>query len=268
MVFLTLRYYIALNEYHEENLQIALQQVETTLTQLQSAHATLWETNKSLTQKAQFATMTQHIAHEIKNPLSLMTNVPDLMSQYAKSPDDIEKIANILRGTIANLYNLVETLLHQNSLSISATSTFELESMVRALLTMSKGDLCLKNVQATLDFESNLPLIYGHEGAIQNVIINLMVNAIQAGATKLEFSAKRTEGGVLFGLRDNAGGIAPEIMDQIFEEGFSTKVGNSGFGLTFVKEVVAAQGGKLHITTEQGLGTTFQVTFQINQKLT
>jgi signal transduction histidine kinase len=117
-------------------------------------------------------------------------------------------------------------------------------------------------------FAEGLPRVQGDRVQLQQVILNLIVNAIQAmsgigeGASELQISidAVLSESGVRVGVRDTGPGLRPESLPHLFEPFYTTKPDGMGMGLSICRSIIEAHGGRLWATTCEPRGALFQFT--------
>ena len=123
------------------------------------------------------------------------------------------------------------------------------------------GVASLKNVLSfrelfELDADPNL---------IEQVIINLLLNAKDAvlgkEGARIELSAIEENHKLVLKIKDNGKGISPEILDKIFVPFFSTKTSGSGIGLSLSKQIMLMHKGNIHVASQEGAGTSFQLVF-------
>jgi len=98
---------------------------------------------------------------------------------------------------------------------------------------------------------------------LNRILINLIRNADEAaeGKALIEIETRNNENKIFLSLKDNGGGIDPDFKDKIFTPNFSTKTGGMGLGLAMVKKLVEAADGEIHFESEEGVGTTFFISF-------
>ena len=119
-----------------------------------------------------------------------------------------------------------------------------------------------KEVSVQQDFGSDTS-IEANFGEINQVVLNLLVNAAQAGATSIHLASTTNEDSVSVSVRDNGKGIPPEVVSRMFEPFYTTKgSGNSGLGLSISKKILERHGATMHIESEMGKGTTFTIRFR------
>jgi len=148
----------------------------------------------------------------------------------------------------------------------------EVDSKTVAEKTLKLYDKSARRAKVTLhltDFD-RLPSIYSNEEDLEQVFFALVDNAIQAAdgkkAHQLVISGILKDKHVELQFSDNCGGIAPENLDKIFEPFFTTKPAGQamGLGLCIVEHIVSRAGGKVHVESKPGEGTTFYITLPIN----
>jgi signal transduction histidine kinase len=112
----------------------------------------------------------------------------------------------------------------------------------------------------------SLPAIRGDRVQLQQVILNLLINAIEAmsgmseGPRELLISTAKTDAGVLFAVRDSGPGLAPESVDRLFESFYTTKTAGLGMGLSICRSIIEAHRGRLWATANVPQRAVFQFT--------
>jgi signal transduction histidine kinase len=118
-----------------------------------------------------------------------------------------------------------------------------------------------------MELAERLPAVQGDRVQLQQVMLNLLINAIEAmsgmseGSRELLISTQKTESeGVLFTARDSGPGLAPESADRLFESFYTTKPGGLGMGLSISRSIIEAHKGRLWATANTPRGAVFQFT--------
>jgi two-component system, NtrC family, sensor kinase len=129
-----------------------------------------------------------------------------------------------------------------------------------------------RDVQLKTALGADIPLINGNQQQMEQVLINLILNAMQAlpkgsGEVLLATRFDSGRGEVVVEVQDNGSGIPPETMERLFEPFFSTKLdkGGSGLGLYISQFIVAEHGGQLQLSSEQGKGTLARVALPVKK---
>jgi C4-dicarboxylate-specific signal transduction histidine kinase len=140
----------------------------------------------------------------------------------------------------------------------------DLNEVVLDVLRLVNSDLLLQRVTAHTDLAPDLPPVRGDRVQVQQVLLNLILNACYAmtnghtGERRLLLRTAAEEDGVLVTVSDRGVGIPPEALDRIFEPFFTTHPGGIGLGLAVCRSIIAAHHGRLWATNNEGGGASFQ----------
>lgn len=220
------------------------------------------------------ATMAAGMAHEIKNPLSSMKVLSQLLP---KKYDDMEfrkKMEEIVPREINRIDRIVESLL---SFARATALTFEkvnvndlLEENVKYFQDQAEA----VDVKIKTDY-ADLPEIELDKGQLSQVFSNLMLNAIQAMSEGGELKVVTLLGKkimdqlqtVIVKISDTGHGMPEETVNKLFDPFFTTKHGGTGLGLTISHNIVDGHGGYIDVESKAGKGTTFTITLPVSQRL-
>jgi PAS domain S-box-containing protein len=212
------------------------------------------------------------IAHEVNQPLTaIVTNGNfSLRSLQGANPNSEELRAAITEivndGTRASaVISRIRGLLAKGTPS---RTELNINQIIQDVTTLLRNELSRNRVSLRTDLASNLPRVLGDPVQLQQVLINLIMNAVEAMRTSVEGrreillrSAKNGDG-VLVQVQDSGPGIAPEAAGQIFEPFFTTKAEGIGMGLSISRSIMESHGGRLSILpTSQG--ALFQLTLPV-----
>ena len=147
----------------------------------------------------------------------------------------------------------------------------KVNEIIREVLTLTGNELVRGRTSAQTELEADIPAVLGDRVQLQQVLVNLIMNAIEAMSNTdrprnvLIRSAKHPMG-VLVQVQDSGKGLDPATADRIFEPFFTTKPQGIGMGLSISRSIVEAHGGNLWATAEDSCGTIFQFTLpRINE---
>ena len=218
------------------------------------------------------------VVHEINNPLatisacaeSLESRVEEGVFGASSDVDDLQEYLGLIRSEAFRCKSITNHLLDFSRVRTGNRFPLDvgavLKSSVRLLIHQRRGD----QIEFDIDIEENLPPVNADEGQLQQAIIALSTNAIDAmnGTGKLGFCAFSEHSRVVIEVSDTGHGIAPEDVSKIFEPFFTTKeVGKgTGLGLAVCYGIVTEHGGRLSVRSNVGVGTTFSIFLPLSRE--
>ncbi len=267
----------SLKSAHEEILrftQTLEDKVEERSRQLQAAQQKL-QYNDRL---ASLGTLAASVAHEINNPIAGVLNLSMLMQRILK--DD-----GIPAGRVAEFRRYLAQVTHETSrvghivsdlLSFSRRgkpqrSAADLSRLVRTTVSLVDHKLKLANIALDLQLAENLPSVHCDGGQIQQVVLNLVLNASESmhshgsGTVTVKTWAGEEGNSVKLSVADTGEGIPPEVLPRIFDPFFTTKPDGKGVGLGLAVSygIVQAHSGEIEARSEPGEGTVFTLTLPL-----
>ena len=211
------------------------------------------------------------VVHEINNPLatisacaeSLETRVEEGVFGESADATDLREYLGLIRSEAFRCKSITNNLLDfsrmrtGNRFPIDVSAV--LKSSARLVTHQRRGDY----IEIKIDLEENLPTVNADEGQLQQAIIALATNAIDAmkSGGMLTLRAFSDQNRVVVEVQDTGHGIAPEDVSKIFEPFFTTKeVGKgTGLGLAVCYGIISEHGGRLSVRSNVGIGTTFSI---------
>jgi len=215
---------------------------------------------------AALGTFTAGIAHEINNPLNnISLTAETYLEEYADQMDDEAK--ELMHDILAQSERASEIV--KNLLDFSRTErpdrvSIEAREIVRSTVALVKNQIMLAGIKLDVEIPEELPRVCGNLRGLQQVFMNLLLNAIQAmpggGAITISVAADRPDF-VRFDVRDTGMGMEPETVEHIFEPFFTTKSAGrgTGLGLAVTYSIVKRHGGQIEVESEVGGGTVFRI---------
>ncbi len=214
------------------------------------------------------------LAHELNQPLtSILSNAQAAQRFLSRKPVDLEELRAIMQDIVdedkraGEVIRRLRRLLSTGETQLQAVPVNELVSEVIKLL---HSDLVNQGVQIVRDLAPDLPHVVADQVQIQQVLINLVMNAVDAmqGAPRAERrlivrTGLADSGHVMVSVIDNGSGIAPEHLERLFEPFYTSKAQGMGLGLSICRTLVGACGGRLWGVNNPGEGATFQFTLPI-----
>lgn len=233
-------------------------------TALQSAQAALIQSEKM----AAFGQLGAGIAHEIKNPLAGILGYAQLALRKAEPESPLARQLSVIEKETKRCKTIIENLLRFSRQEKSVFEPIDLNGVVEDAAAIVEHQLSLNRVDLKKILATDLPKMNGNANQLQQVVINLIINAQQAmtGGGVVEVETRLIEGEVSVRVSDNGPGIPPEIQQKIFEPFFTTKpVGQgTGLGLSVSYGIVKEHAGRVRLTSQVGAGTTFLLTFPVS----
>lgn len=215
---------------------------------------------------AAFGALGAGIAHEVKNPLAGILGITQLSLRGVDQGHPLEKNLHIIEKETKRCKTIIENLLRFARQEQVEFSEVDIAQVVSDALAIVDHQLGINSIRVEKELEPGLPPCRGNANQLQQVLMNLMINAQQAmsgapGAVKL--SARSSEaGGVELRVADTGPGIPERIRAKIFDPFFTTKPAGqgTGLGLSVTYGIVKDHGGEIRLESEEGEGTTFIIT--------
>jgi signal transduction histidine kinase len=210
--------------------------------------------------------LTSGIAHELNNPIN---NINITVEYIIENFEQLtaEQKGSLLKDIMQQgerASNTVKELLHFTRVKPDALQELEIATVIDDTLRLLQNQLSLSNIILQKDYPDGAPLVKGNSDNLQQVFLNIFLNAIQAmpGGGTLRTAVSDTHVGLLkIDITDNGTGIKPEYIQRLFDPYFTTKgVGEgTGLGLAVCFGIVKKHGGKILVSSELGKGSTFSV---------
>ena len=213
--------------------------------------------------------LTASIVHEVNQPIAaLLTNAQGALRWMGAEPVDLDEVRQALKRIIRD-GDRAGAIVHQ-VLNFSRKSAFRLELVeinpaIREVLELIRGEAMRHDVLVRTDLADALPLVRADRLGLQQVILNLIRNSMEAmneiseGVRELLISAQKIDTGeVLFAVRDSGPGFEPAALDQIFQAFHTTKPNGLGLGLSICRSIVESHGGRLWASPNVPRGASFQ----------
>jgi signal transduction histidine kinase len=222
--------------------------------------------NKLMNVQAATATM----AHEVKQPLAVISLKGEAAQQLLKhTQPDLEKVRSALVSIVDNSHRAGQLLNNTRALFARADKgqdSIDVNKIASQALRLLREQLKAHGVMTRVEFASDLPLIVGHKGQLQEVVINLFQNAIEAmraikdGPRTLQLRTKRHgDEAIVVEVEDSGPGIDPADLNSIFDAFFTTKPHGVGLGLAICRMIIERHGGRLSASSDGTNGALFQV---------
>ncbi len=240
--------------------------VEDRTRELKNAHS-------QLIQSAKMAVIGQigaGVAHEINNPLTSILGFTQLLSSKLDKLNLDPETFKIFKNYLEKIEKeserckiIVEKLLSFSRKPSEGIEIFDINKVIEDTLSLLKSQLTVSNIDVITDFKVDLPLVKGIPNQIQQVFVNMIVNAKDAmpNGGELKISTEIEDDMVKISFSDTGHGISKENLSKIFEPFFTTKHDKKsvGLGLSISYNIIREHGGDIKVESEEGKGTSFYI---------
>jgi PAS domain S-box-containing protein len=211
------------------------------------------------------------IAHEVNQPIAAaVANAQAALRWLGAQPPNIEEVRQAL-GRIVKNSNRASDYIHGIRTLIKKApprkEALEINETIREVIALTHGEAVKNGVSLQTQFAETLPRVQGDRVQLQQVILNLIINAIEAmsglGEMPRELllsTAKATSDSVVVAVQDSGPGLGPASIDRIFDAFYTTKPGGMGMGLSICRSIIEAHGGRLWAATGVPQGAIFNFT--------
>ena len=248
---------------HKNEIHHLVAAINRMMRELEKRQAQLVQSRKI----ASIGTLTAGIAHEINNPINNISLILEsLIEDGDRMPDDERRrLYQDAMDQADRTSEIVKNLLEFSRASHPRMETVSLEELVDKTTRLIGNEMRLHNIRLLKQVVPGLPQIYLDKGGVQQVLLNLFMNAIQAmddGGT-LQVTVAQAPSGheIRIDVADTGPGIEAEIIDRIFDPFFTTKkegVG-TGLGLSVSYSIIKKHGGRMEVDSTPGQGTRFSI---------
>ena len=219
------------------------------------------------------------ISHEVMQPLgAAVTNAQTALRGLDAQPPDLDGVRQAVGGALkdgwraSEIIGRIRNLIKKEPLR---KDPLEVNEAIVELIPLTRGEVMKNNVSVQMQLAEGLPLIQGDRVQLQQVILNLIINAVEAMSGVSEGSrallirtVKDASDRVLVAVQDSGPGLNPGSLERLFDSFYTTKPGGMGMGLSICRSIVEAHGGRIWATPNAGPGITVQLTLPINDQAT
>ncbi len=210
--------------------------------------------------------MAAGVAHEINNPLTGVVGYAQLLLSRQDLPEDVRRDLKVINDGAQRVAGIVQRLLAFSRQTKLERRAVNINQLIESTLALRAYSLRTNNIEVTARLDPRLPDTVADPGQIQQVLLNLIINAEQAlkevrRKGKLTITTRKRGGIIEIKVRDNGPGIKPEVMDRIFDPFFTTRPAGegTGLGLSLCYGIVTEHNGRIYAQSKPGRGATFIV---------
>jgi PAS domain S-box-containing protein len=211
------------------------------------------------------------VAHEINTPLAVISSYAQMLSKQLRGDARLGPVLDKITQQSFRAAEIANGLLNFSRTSTTEFRETDLNQVIRDTLSLLQHQFKTAQIEIDLDLAEPLPAINGNSGKLQQVFLNLLLNAKEAmqGGGTLRVSTL-VNGHVEALITDSGSGIAPEHLKRIYDPFFTTKTTprpgdrrGTGLGLSVSYGIIQEHAGKIHVESEVGSGTTFHLEFPL-----
>jgi len=259
------------------DLKMANQQLQAEVTEREAAENRLFEAQNEIARIARITTMGElaaSIAHELNQPLGSIVVSGDACLRWLEAkPPNLDEAHQAVEAIIRDGTRASNVLVRTRKLlrrGERLRESLDINEVIREVLSLSDGELRRNGISTRIEMQENLPPATIDRVLLQQVLLNLIMNAMDAMRTisdRTRVLRIRTEEHALSTItvfvQDSGTGIDPDNLSRIFETFFTTKREGIGMGLTISRSIIEAHGGRLWAVANDGPGSTFCFTLPV-----
>ena len=214
------------------------------------------------------------VAHEVNTPLAVISSYTQMLTKQVRGDDRLSPLLEKITQQTFRASEIVNGLLNFSRTGTTEFRETDLNAIIRDTLTLVEHQFKTSQVQLDASLLPDLPPILGNAGKLQQVFLNLFLNAkdAMAGGGTLRI-ATEVNGHVTVAISDTGSGISPEHVQRIYDPFFTTKSApkegqrrGTGLGLAVTYGIIQEHAGKIHVESQIGEGTTFYLEFPMLRK--
>ena len=213
--------------------------------------------------------LTASIAHEVKQPIAAtVANAQAALRFLRAQVPDLDELRDVLTDIVkdgnraGDIIDRIRDLLKKAQ---PRTELLNINDAIREVIELTRGETMKNGISVQTDLTEGIQLLEGDRVQLQQVILNLVMNAVEAmndiseGARELLVSTRKAEPDVvLVAVRDSGPGLAPATLAQLFDAFYTTKPSGLGLGLSICRSIIEAHGGRLSATANVPRGAIFE----------
>ncbi len=211
------------------------------------------------------------VAHEINTPLAVISSYAQMLTKQMKGDARLTPLLERITQQTFRASEIANGLLNFSRTSTTEFRETDLNQVIRDTLTLVEHQMKTARIAVQTDLDEQLPRIHGNPGKLQQVFLNLLLNAKDAMPQGGELRVRTAANGHVEAIiADSGAGIAPEYLKRIYDPFFTTKTApkpgerrGTGLGLSVSYGIIQEHAGKIHVESTVGAGTTFHLEFPL-----
>ena len=216
--------------------------------------------------------LTASLAHEVKQPIAAaVTDASTCVRWLSRDNPDVKEAREAASRVVKDATRAAEIITRVRQLfkkGIPEQALIDVNEIIREMIVLLGSDATRYDVSIQTELARDLPKVMGDRVQLQQVLMNLMTNSIDAmkdldGTRELIISSQAEDGHLMISISDTGVGLPPKQADQIFDAFFTTKPQGTGMGLRISRSIVESQGGRLWAVANSPRGASFHLTLPI-----
>jgi signal transduction histidine kinase len=216
------------------------------------------------------------IAHEIKQPIgAAIGSAQAALNWLGNRPPNLEEVGQGLSRIIEagdRAHDVIDRIQNLFKKAPPRKDPLDINQAIFQVVAVTRGETTKNKVSVETQLGNGLPPVRGDRIQLEQVLLNLVINAVEAMASTREGArqllirtGKDGSGGVLVTVQDSGPGLSADNLDHLFDAFYTTKPGGMGMGLSICRSIVEAHGGRLSAAAHNGPGATFEFTVPIEE---
>jgi PAS domain S-box-containing protein len=212
--------------------------------------------------------LTTSIAHELNQPLAaILSNAQAALRFMQAEAPDLKELNEIFHDIVADdkrAGDIIRSMRSMHRKDVDERCPLSMNSLITEIVSIMRNDAAMKKISVVLDLGSPMPPVEGNRIQLQQVILNLVVNAFDAMEAskqprKLVLRTRRTDGEIMLDVVDSGCGIPADKLKSIFEPFYTTKPNGMGMGLAIARTIIEAHKGRIWVENDPSGGATFRI---------
>jgi signal transduction histidine kinase len=241
--------------------QRELQQTTARLSEVCQALQNNFESMKRAERLFAIGQLAAGLAHEIRNPLASIAGAAGILRRNPRAAEKHDECLAIIDKECERLNKLLTNFLQFARPRTPHWQSVQADSILNSVMDLARHAVDRPGIVLRKELEPNLPALQCDPEQLKQVLLNLVINAVQAsgGEGAVTLSGTVRDGKVLLSVKDEGCGISQNNLDKIFDPFFTTKETGTGLGLSVAHQIVEQHGGVVTVANNPGRGVTFSV---------